>query len=120
MVRETLLKLSFMYEESQAIGSPRGKRPSGAASRSSPKPSTPATVSTASSSAKGRGAGRGRRGWGAEEMSSASRCALRFGARGAHLTCMCKGSNEWVPACLRKWQESVVLSQPTYPSTRPT
>ena len=52
-----------------------------------------------------------------EEETTESACRFCFGTEG-HLVspCACQGTNEWVHfECLRKWQKSVLDTQPTHP-----
>jgi ubiquitin-conjugating enzyme E2 J2 len=52
-----------------------------------------------------------------EEVVSASVCRFCFSSEGELISpCMCRGSNEWVHlTCLKEWQKAVVLTQPTHP-----
>ena len=120
---ETLLVglQSFMYEESEAIGSLRRV---GAAERQRLAGQSQAFNQRngiyrdlfGSSSSSGSG-GQQQQQQQEEEEVHESVCRFCFSSEGELISpCMCKGSNEWVHlACLRKWQESVVLSQPTHP-----
>lgn len=116
---ETLLVglQSFMYEESNAIGSlsataaERGRL--AAASHSFNKQNHIWRGLFGSGAAGGSGA----TGDGEEEVQQESVCRFCFNSGGELLSpCMCKGTNEWVHLeCLRTWQKQVLLDQPTHP-----
>ena len=108
--------LSFMYEESNAIGS------IGASARERER------LAKASHKANRKNKiwcelfGDGAAPVGIDDdddddVGGASVCRFCFTSEGDLISpCMCKGSNEWVHLeCLRKWQKEVVLSQPTHP-----
>ena len=118
---ETLLVglQSFMYEESEAIGSLRNVSASerqrlAAQSHAFNMRNGIYRELFGSESSTGGGEGGAQE---AEEEVHESVCRFCFSSEGELISpCMCKGSNEWVHlACLRKWQENVVLSQPTHP-----
>ena len=54
---------------------------------------------------------------GEDDKDAASVCRFCFSSEGELLSpCMCKGSQEWLHLeCLRQWQKSILLSQPTHP-----
>jgi ubiquitin-conjugating enzyme E2 J2 len=53
-----------------------------------------------------------------KEDAHESVCRFCFSSDGELISpCMCKGSNEWIHlSCLRDWQKNVLLTQPTHPS----
>ena len=109
-----------MYEESNAIGSLK------AAAREREKLAAESVAFNhrnqiwcelfGDGAAAGGAAGGGAAG-DEEEAVQESVCRFCFTSEGELVSpCMCKGTNEWVHLeCLRTWQKSVVLTQPTHP-----
>ncbi len=107
---------SFMYEESNAIGS---------ISASSEERIKLAKESKSFNSKNAvfcelfddAGAGKSGNGSVEDEAASASVCRFCFSSDGTLISpCMCRGTNEWLHLeCLKQWQKAVVLSQPTHP-----
>jgi erythromycin esterase-like protein/ubiquitin-protein ligase len=117
---ETLLVglLSFMYEESDAIGSITAsaseRQRLAAASHAFNAQNAIFRELFLATPAGGASAG----GAAADaEVAAASVCRFCFSAEGELVSpCCCRGSLEWLHlACLRTWQTEVVLSQPTHP-----
>jgi ubiquitin-conjugating enzyme E2 J2 len=117
---ETLLVglQSFMYEESNAIGSlsastaERERLAAGSHGFNKQNQIWQAIFGTGAATGSGAAADGEE-----EEKVQESVCRFCFTAGGELLSpCMCKGTNEWVHLeCLRTWQKSVVLDQPTHP-----
>jgi erythromycin esterase-like protein/ubiquitin-protein ligase len=122
---ETLLVglLSFMYEESNAIGSISAstaeRRKLAAASKAFNKQNAIYLELFAAPKAGGASSGGGADDVDARarEAAAASVCRFCFSAEGELVSpCACRGSNEWLHLeCLRQWQKTVVLTQPTHP-----
>jgi len=124
---ETLLVglQSFMLEESDAIGSVRAsaaERQRLAAASREFNAKNPIFRELFLSGGGGGGGGSGGSGSAAGapsalEAAEASVCRFCFSSDGELISpCMCRGSNEWLHLeCLRAWQKTVVLTQPTHP-----
>ena len=118
---ETLLVglMSFMFEESDAIGSVHAsaaERQRLAVASRAFNAKNPVFCELfqrgASASAGGGGAATG-----APLAPAASVCRFCYGSEGQLISpCMCRGSSEFLHLeCLKTWQRSVVLAQPTHP-----
>ena len=116
---ETLLVglLSFMYEESNAIGSlSRSAREREKLAKKSHKFNRK-NKTWCEIFGGGEGSYREADDDDDDDDSGESVCRFCFTSEGELISpCMCKGSNEWVHLeCLRKWQKEVLLTQPTHP-----
>jgi len=113
---------SFMHEESNAIGSLSAtaaeRRRLAAASHAFNRKNA-IWRELFGGGPRGDSGGTGGGGGAGEDETGAaeSLCRFCFMSRGELVApCLCKGSNEWVHLdCLRAWQKSVLLSQPTHP-----